>query len=418
MVLTVAVFSTTVLESCDLLLGEPSGQGRSAQSDTVPNPLPAGHWPIIPQPAAPYEDTPARSGTLTVTKPLAGDYRPTVLRANGNWEGELTFATYEYNAWLDQLTTFFSSSEPVGTALTESFSDEILLSYDAPDLPGSCGQSYWTPPSVPVVHTIDVAMNGYTEALTAAPYLRRDRYWQRLPIGEDKSSFKVLIGDTDYSLTTSNIVGTSTASTESFGRSVTASAGLSFGGLSAAVETTLSESFSTTTEIHAEQGTQETYHVSGEDGTYVQFQVWAGVEVYTITDADGEPFTDPSYELELDELMIHGFGPSSKPWLPLRSTIPEEKSRSAPAVLFLCADCGILLNSPVASIGERRYARGNPKESPVFVLHRYRCASPCGRPGHAGGGVHPDHGEQYLLASGLQSARGGGGGSGHRAAGP
>lgn len=337
-----------------LAVGCSDSTAPGTSDDNGDQPIP--DWPVIPQPSAPYEDTEPTSDTLTVIQPLTTNYRPLVVRALCPWSVNSRFRTYsvavpwceetEYGPisfiYLDELWSseippmdFYNQcdvicshpdygcpSEPIDIFLDEPCGRILLMEDDdfvdpVPPIVitgtiwnGSehfCRESMcqlWT------THYLEMHLEGEVRALEGPLYLRRDRYWQRVWIADENSYFKVLIGETEYNLSVSYTSGTSTTETESFGRSVTASAGLDFGALTASVEVTISQSFSTSVTISEEMTVEETYKVFGEDGKYVQFQVWEGVEIFTITDTEGNPYTDPYYVFEPDILYVHGNGPA------------------------------------------------------------------------------------------------------------
>ena len=306
-------------------------------------------WPVIPQPSAPYEDTAPTSDTLTIIQPLTTNYRPSVMRTLCGWSGNSIYWTHSYMGICDRtdsspimlinLSDSWSSamppidysgcsnpgyccpSGPIDVSRAEPFCRALLLedgSIVSPVEWAGIHETIWTssyhfcPDSYCgfAVHWIELSLNGHLRSLEGPVYLRRDRYWHRVWIADENSYFKVLIGNTEYDLSVSYTSGTSTTETETFGRSVTTSGGLDFGFLKASVEVTISQSFSTSVTLSEETTIEETYKVFGEDGKYVQFQVWEGVEIFTITDAEGNPYTDPSYVFEPDILYIHGHGPA------------------------------------------------------------------------------------------------------------
>ncbi len=341
-----------VLLAC-LTLGCSESTAPGSSDDNGDTPIP--DWPVIPQPSAPYEDTESTSDTLTVIEPLATNYRPMVVRALCPWSGNSRFRTHSFSLYCDEteygamaliyLDEYWSNeippfdcynqcdaicsnpnygcpSGPIDASLEEPYGRILLMEKGdfvnpVPPITISgavwTGGQHWCPASACVLYTrhyLDMNLHGDVRALEEPLYLRRDRYWQRVWIADENSYFKVLIGNTEYDLSVSYTSGTSTTETESFGRSVTTSAGLDFGALSASVEVTISQSFSTSVTISEEMTVEETYKVFGEDGKYVQFQVWEGVEIFTITDAEGNPYADPYYVFEPDILYIHGNGPA------------------------------------------------------------------------------------------------------------
>lgn len=351
--------SATPLYSIIILLvvifvlgGLHTGCSESTSPDTSGDngDTPPADWPTIPQPSAPYEDTESTSDTMTVIQPLNTNYRPNVMRALCLWSGNSMFCTYSYVSpfceeteyepiMLINLPECWSNDIPpldytgcgkpyccptglINVSFAKSFGRVLLLEDGEIADPVSWApipRTIWTSLShicyesactMSTIHWIELSLSGQLRSIEELPYLRRDRYWQRVWIANENSYFKVLIGDTEYDMSVSYTTGTSTTETESFGRSVTTSAGLDFGALKASVEVTISQSFSTSVTIHDEKTIEETYKVFGEDGKYVQFQVWEGVEIFTVTDAEGNPYTDPNYVVEPTVLFIHGNGPA------------------------------------------------------------------------------------------------------------
>lgn len=318
---------------------------------------PVSDWPVIPQPSAPYADTESTSDTLTVTHPLATNYRPIVARMLCQWSGNSRFCTYSHAfPWCEatecgpivliNLPEYWSNdippvdysnqcaaicsspgsgcpSAPIDVSNAESRGRILLMEEGEIVSPVPAviltrgtiwtgSEHYCTKSACEIwtTHYLEMNLSGKTRSLQNPIYLRRDRYWQRVWIANENSYFKVLIGDTEYDLSVSYTSGTSKTETETFGRSVTTSAGLGFGALKASVEVTISQSFSTSVTLYDEMTVEETYKVFGEDGKYVQFQVWEGVEIFTITDAEGNPYTDLNYVFDPDVLYIHGNGPA------------------------------------------------------------------------------------------------------------
>jgi hypothetical protein len=337
-----------------LFAGCSDSTAPGTSDDNGDTPIP--DWPVIPQPSAPYEDTEPTSDTLTVIQPLATNYRPTIVRALCPWSGNSRFCTYShysfyceeteygpiclinlgecwtndiynydcYNqcAMICSLPNYGCPSEPIHIYFPEPYGRILLMEkgdFIDPVPPITISGTVWTGNehwctesecTIGTTHYLEMNLSGEIRPIQNDIYVRRDRYWHRVWIADENSYFKVLIGDTEYDFSVSFTAGTSTTETETFGRSVTKSAGLDFGALKAGVEVTISQSFSTSVTISEEMTVEETYKVFGEDGKYVQFQVWEGVEIFTITDAEGNHYTDPKYAFEPDVLYIHGNGPA------------------------------------------------------------------------------------------------------------
>lgn len=138
------------------------------------------------------------------------------------------------------------------------------------------------------------------------PHLRRDRFWRLRPIDGGVGNYVLLSGPTTASITTSYTQGVSTTETETFGRTITGGAGLDLGALRASTSETLSTTFSTSIEITEETTVSVTQTARGEEGKKVQFSVWELVEVYSLTDANGNPFTVDGWTFADDELERGG----------------------------------------------------------------------------------------------------------------
>lgn len=295
--------------------------GPDVEEGTPSDELPADA-PALPVPAGPLADVAATSDTLTVIEPLATSFRPRVTNALGSWDLEARQCIVEilfncsqwypweafstiWSTWSDEIPSqrFDATDDLIPMAFSElgrillfengSAARPKLLHYTGSGTAG--GDDYETKKDfLPLV-------------LSETVYLRRDRYWVRQQLSSGVGEYLLVTGNTEASLSTTYSSGTSRSETEGFGRSVTATAGLGYGPLSASVSATLSQSYSTTVEVREETSETFTRTVRGTPGKQTRFMVWALTERYTFTDANGEPFTDPSYELVLDEILYrHG----------------------------------------------------------------------------------------------------------------
>lgn len=145
-----------------------------------------------------------------------------------------------------------------------------------------------------------------TAAPGELPYLRRDRFWRLRPIDGGVGNYLLLSGPTTASITTSFTQGVSTTETETFGRTITGGAGLDLGALRVSTSQTLSTSFSSSVEITEQTTVSVTQTARGEEGKKVQFSLWELVEVYSLTDANGDPFTVDGWTFAQDELERGG----------------------------------------------------------------------------------------------------------------
>jgi hypothetical protein len=131
-------------------------------------------------------------------------------------------------------------------------------------------------------------------------YLRRERFWARVPVDGEGAMFAKLTEGTTLSIETGYSRGVNETTTTEYASTVSVGFG---GGLTspivsftAAVENSIEWSFGTSVEITEERSVSYTQAVEGRPGKIVIFMLWELVERYTVVDAEGNPYTDPSYE--------------------------------------------------------------------------------------------------------------------------
>jgi len=125
--------------------------------------------------------------------------------------------------------------------------------------------------------------------------VRRDRWWERRPLLGDDSEIFILEGPVTRSVSFSYSSGSTTENTEEFGRSLTVEIGGSWDFFSAKVSGTLSQTFTTRVEVRADTTVSVTEELAGEPGIARVMTFWVLVDEYTITDAEGNPYSDPNY---------------------------------------------------------------------------------------------------------------------------
>jgi len=128
-------------------------------------------------------------------------------------------------------------------------------------------------------------------------YVRRDRWWERRPLLGDDSEVFILEGPVTRTVSFSYSSGSTTENTEEFGRSLTVEVGGSYGFFSAKVSATLSQTFTTRVEVRADTTVEVTEQLAGEPGVARVMTFWVLVDQYSITDANGEPYSDLNYEI-------------------------------------------------------------------------------------------------------------------------
>jgi len=128
-------------------------------------------------------------------------------------------------------------------------------------------------------------------------YVRRDRWWERRPLLGDDSEVFILEGPVTRSVSFSYSSGSTTENTEEFGRSLTVEVGGSFDFFSASVSATLSQTFTTRYEVRSDTTVSVTEELSGEPGVARVMTFWVLVEEFTITDSEGNAYSDPNYDI-------------------------------------------------------------------------------------------------------------------------
>lgn len=149
----------------------------------------------------------------------------------------------------------------------------------------------------PCEQTDDVTYRLRWPAIDEDVYVRRDRWWERRPLLGDDSEVFILEGPVTRSVSFSYSSGSTTENTEEFGRSLTVEVGGSFDFFSASVSATLSQTFTTRVEVRSDTTVSVTEELAGEPGVARVMTFWVLVEEYTITDADGNPYGDPNYDI-------------------------------------------------------------------------------------------------------------------------
>ncbi|HMB69206.1 MAG TPA: hypothetical protein VKU85_07830 [bacterium] len=290
-----------------------------------PDPEPDPDIPPIPKPAAANADAPMESETYTVTQQLNTHFRPMVTSVHGTftlrsraclaggincctawatpysneqlWSASIPTLTYGHGKcdWVTSLV------EPQPFSLSEW--GEVLLMKDGAMEPAASG----------VFTTFEGSGgNGYerqytwaTVPLTNQPHIRRDRRWVRQQLSD--GSFVVeLAPNTEVTFTTSQTSGVSLTESETFAETVSVTGGLSGKGITASIEYTVTRSFTTSTTVWEETTEEVSRTVRGEAGKQTVFMLWGLEEMYSITDANGDPFTDPNYQFDLKPAVFRG----------------------------------------------------------------------------------------------------------------
>ena len=305
--------------------------------------------PEIPRPVSLTDFGASKSEVQTEIRPLAGDFRPPIdevtadwaiqaQRLNGSFQGTQTPTTGACPAavWVGPLASnqlansiphecaetwslgySGSGRVPAGTPLVPDSIPRRVLWLDGAAtaasvgsfietltrngtcsfrIPGPFGIGYLTQAG-PCTQMDAVTYTLRWPQVTTPVYVRRDRWWERRPLLVDGSDAFILEGPVTRAVTFSYSSGSTNSSTQEFGRSITAEAGASFGGFSASVSATLSQTFSTAVEVRADTTVTVSEELSGEAGVARVMTFWVLVEKYSITDADGNPYGDDNYNI-------------------------------------------------------------------------------------------------------------------------
>jgi hypothetical protein len=263
--------------------------------------------PEIPEPSSPGGDVPNRSETLTRIEPLDGNFRARILDVTGSWRLEQVCASD--SRLVDGREGF--ASEMLGTQYG-SLARKLMGSI--PDLVAANGEGLVV---VDEDHGLfdcggPFGLNGVEISRFQSPsfdadvYVRRDRHWALRPLEGGAGDYLLVYPNTQGEVSTSYESGSEQSRTEEFGRSITATLGVSYGVLSASVSATLSETFSSS--VTVSQSTTETFTktVTGKDDTVIQFMVWELVERYSFCDADGEAVSSERFKIQTGSMERRG----------------------------------------------------------------------------------------------------------------
>ena len=147
--------------------------------------------------------------------------------------------------------------------------------------------------------------------LTNPVFVKRERFWQRVPLTSGASNLKSIRVDpgaqfqVSYSYSqgvnyTNSYLFTQTLNGEVSVGSDKSIVGLKLGG-------SLQQAFGTDVSVQRETTVTVTRTFNGMDGKTVVYSVWSSVERYTFVDKDGNPYTDPNFTFaDLGSAVIQG----------------------------------------------------------------------------------------------------------------
>jgi hypothetical protein len=147
--------------------------------------------------------------------------------------------------------------------------------------------------------------------VTKPVFIKRERYWKRLPLGGDGNNLKSIRVDpgSTFEVAYTRTQGTSYTESQSLTRTLSGEVSVADPSevVGAKLGGSLSEAFGSSVEITDETSVTVTRTMTGMDGKTVVYSVWTSVERYSIVDEDGNPYTDPSFTFDdLGNAVIQG----------------------------------------------------------------------------------------------------------------
>jgi hypothetical protein len=273
--------------------------------------------PPIPIPDAPGSDVPAESAIHTTIARLDGnlDFNPTILRAFASWRvGESRFGgPWAHTGLGDRWSHQWASSLRTGSGLPaipppNPLSERILL------LDG--GVPVQSPRRTWVNGVLSYSQQLVMDARTfdGEVYVMRERQWELDSF--DGGAFHLIASNQRVTLTESRTEGSSQTEIRTFGTTFTKGGGIDIAGLSANIEQTLTQTFSTSVTVTEQRTRQVSIDVAGEPGMLIDLRLWRLIDTYTLTDVHGNPLTHQHYVFD------HSDGSMS--WRTVAGTYPVQ----------------------------------------------------------------------------------------------
>lgn len=181
---------------------------------------------------------------------------------------------------------------------------------------GALFGGYWTLDVDPAFGEKTRQRAYYVAAMSCAQlekpvYMKRERYWKRIPLvngGSNLKSIRVDPGAT-FEVSYERTQGTAIQDSYTFTRTLNAevAAQLPNEVLGAKVGGSLSEAFGESVTVTDETTVTVTRTLTGMDGKTVVYSVWTSVEAYSLVDKDGNAYTDPNFTFSnLGDTEIQG----------------------------------------------------------------------------------------------------------------
>ena len=312
---TLAVLAVRALAACasDSATG-PDDPG----SDTPVVIAPAlGDVPSIPVPTAPGGDVSPASGIHTTIVRVGSDFdfNPVVLRAHAAWRvGERSFSgPWTYRDLGDRWSHLWPSSLRTASGMQvfpppDPIAARMLLIDGGVRV--QTPQFTWVR-GLPVLSQ-QLVMNA--RPFDTDVYLMRERQWELDSF--DGGAFHLIASNQRVTLTESRTVGSSRTEITSFGTTFTAGGGIDIAGLSANIERTLTQTFSTSVTVTEERTREVSIDVAGEPGVLIDLRLWRLIDTYSLVDEHGNALTHPDY------VFNHSDG--SMEWRTVAGTYPVQ----------------------------------------------------------------------------------------------
>ena len=315
-------------------------------------------YPPIPRPGTPDETIPDESEIYTAIAPIANkklDFTPTWTHGRFTWNVDIQTQYDRYiggwggdpvgNYWngtaFSTAMTFeggvvdLRNPTPHGTSWGEPHPRRVMfieqgVALTAPRNPDRDGAIYqdagyvvhrfpdalfsghWVLPVEPLLGErtrqrvyFVIAMS--CDQLEKPVYIKRERFWKRIPMGGDGNNLKSIRVDPGATFEVSYLrkQGTSYAASYTFTRTLNGE--IEIPKVGAKLGGSLSEAFGTQTTVTEETETTLTKTFTGIDGKTVIYSVWTSVERYAFVHANGDPYDDPNFTFaDLGNAEIQG----------------------------------------------------------------------------------------------------------------
>jgi len=312
---------TLILSAAILAAG--CSKSTEPKPEAEPGPYSLQGYPAIPSAQA-IADGARFSDTLTSIRPLTLQvpFTPTVKRARLNWTIDLQkhdtcsfvncvsdWTTCQRDAaWSDEIAPWSGTFQDCGLC---DIAATVQLGLSNPWKRVEFVKDGALRGPSPESHYIDgngVHLNyKWTHVPLANPvYLRRDRFWLRLPVFQGADVYLITGGSGDsYSREIEYTSGVDSTTIDEIGVTVTGTVGTGDKAkLKLQLEVAINRSHSTSVRIYSETTVREGINVAGVNGKTRMLTYWGAVDLYTFTDAEGRPYSDPVYEFPVMDLQL------------------------------------------------------------------------------------------------------------------